>query len=210
MPRSTNSPASRRRRKRVLEQAKGYFGNKSRLYRYANDAVNHALQYAYRDRRNKKRTWRALWITRLNAACRENGITYSRFIEGLEYSNIGLDRKALADIAVRDAAGFTAIVGKIRAALEAKASTDKEGEDISRVEGIGPKIRQILAAAGINTYAKLAETSVERIRELLAAAGPRFKLADPTTWPEQAALAAKGDWRAFNKLTAELKGGRRV
>ncbi|MGH8019176.1 MAG: 50S ribosomal protein L20 [Opitutaceae bacterium] len=210
MPRSTNSPASRRRRKRVLEQASGYFGNKSRLFRYANDAVNHALQYAYRDRRNKKRTWRALWITRLNAACRENGITYSRFIEGLEYSNIGLDRKALADIAVRDPAGFTTIVGKIRTSLDAKSASHKEGDDLGRIEGVGPKIRQILADAGINAYAKLAETSPERIKELLVAAGPRFNAADPTTWPEQAALAAKGDWRSFNKLTAELQGGRRV
>jgi large subunit ribosomal protein L20 len=210
MPRSTNSPASRRRRKRTLEQAKGYFGNKSKLYRYANDAVNHALQYAYRDRRNKKRTWRALWITRLNAACRANEISYSRFIEGIEFANIGLDRKALADIAARDEAGFKVIVDKARAALTAKAEQQKAGDDLTKVEGIGPKIRQILADAGINTFAKLAETSVDRIKELLTAAGPRFKIADPTTWPEQAGLAAAGNWIAFNKLTAELKGGRRV
>ena len=210
MPRSTNSPASRRRRKRVLEQAKGYFGNKSRLYRYANDAVNHALQYAYRDRRNKKRTWRSLWITRLNAACRENGITYSRFVEGLDYANIGLDRKALADIAVRDAAAFTVIVNKTRAALEAKAAVLKEGDDLCKLEGVRTKIRQILADGGITTFAQLAETPVERLKELVAAAGPRFKGIDPSTWPEQASYAAKGDWRSFNKLTAELRGIRRV
>ena len=122
MPRATNAPASRRRRKRVLGQAKGYFGNKSRLFRYANDAVNHALQYAYRDRRAKKRTWRALWITRINIACRDAGITYSRFIEGLAAAGVKLDRKVLADIAVRDEAGFKTLVEQARAALQQKAA----------------------------------------------------------------------------------------
>lgn len=121
MPRVTNAPASRRRRKRVLEEAKGYFGNKSKLFRYAKEAVAHAYQYAYRDRRAKKRTWRALWITRVNAACRANGISYSRFIEGLAAAGIDLNRKVLADIAARDEAGFTAIVEKARAALKQKA-----------------------------------------------------------------------------------------
>lgn len=122
MPRVTNAPASRRRRKRVLKQAKGYFGNKSKLFRYANEAVNHALQYAYRDRRAKKRSWRSLWITRVNIACRANGITYSRFIEGLEAAGVLLNRKVLADIAARDAAGFTTLVEQARAALKQKAA----------------------------------------------------------------------------------------
>jgi len=121
MPRVTNSPASRRRRKRVLKQAKGYFGNKSRLFRYATDAVDHALQHAYRDRRRKKRTWRSLWIVRLNAACRANEITYSRFIEGLNQAGITLDRKVMADIAVRDEVGFTKLVEQARAALQQKS-----------------------------------------------------------------------------------------
>lgn len=120
MPRVTNAPASRRRRKRVLKQAKGYFGNKSKLYRYATEAVNHALQYAYRDRRAKKRTWRSLWITRVNIACRANGITYSRFIEGLEAAGVLLNRKILADIAVRDEAAFKTLVEQSRAALQKK------------------------------------------------------------------------------------------
>jgi large subunit ribosomal protein L20 len=122
MPRVTNAPASRRRRKRMLEQAKGYFGNKSKLYRYATEAVAHALQYAYRDRRAKKRTWRALWITRLNIACRENGITYSRFMEGITAAGIKLDRKVMSDIAAQDAAGFKTIVDQARAALKEKTS----------------------------------------------------------------------------------------
>ena len=122
MPRSTNSPASRSRRKRVLKSARGYFGSKSKLFRYAKDAVDHAGQYAYRDRRAKKRTWRSLWIVRINAACRANDITYSRFIEGLTAAEIVLDRKVMADLAVRDEAGFAGLVAKARDALKAKAS----------------------------------------------------------------------------------------
>jgi len=122
MPRATNSPASRKRRKKVLKEARGYFGNKSKLFRYAKEAVAHAGQYAYAARRKKKSDWRALWIVRINAACRNAGISYSRFIEGLAAANIGLDRRVLADLAVNDAAGFNAIVEKARAALKDKAA----------------------------------------------------------------------------------------
>ena len=120
MPRVTNAAASRRRRKRVLVEAKGYFGNKSKLYRYAMDAVNHAQQYAYRDRRAKKRTWRSLWIVRINAGCRAAGMSYSRFMEGLTASGIVLNRKVLADIAARDEAGFATLVEQSQAALKQK------------------------------------------------------------------------------------------
>ena len=112
MPRATNSPAYLKRRKKMLKQAKGYFGNKSRLYKYAKEAVAHALQYAYRDRRAKKRSWRRLWIVRINAACRENGMNYSRFQEGLKAAEIILDRKILADLAVNDATAFAGLVVK--------------------------------------------------------------------------------------------------
>jgi len=122
MPRATNSPASRKRRKKMLKQAKGYFGNKSRLYRYAKDAVSHALQYAYRDRKTKKRTMRSLWIVRINAACRENGISYSRFTEGMKAAEVTLDRKILADIAVNDPKAFKGLVEKAQEALKAKAA----------------------------------------------------------------------------------------
>src|ERR1022692_4818960 len=98
MARATNSPASRKRRKKVLKYAKGYFGSKSKLFRYAKEAVQHAWQYAYRDRRKKKGEWRSLWIIRLNAACRAAGISYSRFVEGLKASGIELARKVLADM----------------------------------------------------------------------------------------------------------------
>jgi large subunit ribosomal protein L20 len=125
MARATNSPASRKRHKKVLKYAKGYFGNKSKLFRYAKEAVQHAWQYAYIARRKKKGDRRGLWIVRLNAACRANGITYSRFIEGLHAANIGLDRKILSDIAIRDEIAFTALVAQAQDALKTKAAAAK-------------------------------------------------------------------------------------
>ena len=125
MARATNSPASRKRRKKVLKYAKGYFGSKSKLFRYAKEAVQHALQYAYRDRKKKKGEWRSLWIVRLNAACRSAGISYSRFVEGLKAAGIELDRKVLADIAVRDEAAFGALVQHAREALKTKTAAKK-------------------------------------------------------------------------------------
>ncbi len=126
MARATNSPASRKRRKKVLKYAKGYFGNKSKLFRYAKEAVQHAWQYAYAARRKKKGDRRSLWIVRLNAACRNAGITYSRFIEGLAAAKIGLDRKILSDIAIRDEVAFNALVKQAQDALKAKASAAKK------------------------------------------------------------------------------------
>ena len=126
MARVTNSPASRKRRKNMLKYAKGYFGNKSKLYRYAHEAVHHAWQYAYRDRRKKKGDFRSLWIVRISAACRNEGISYNRFIEGLNAAKIGLDRKVLADIAVRDEAAFKSLVKQARDALKDKAAAAKQ------------------------------------------------------------------------------------
>lgn len=122
MPRATNAPAANKRRKKLLKHAKGYYARKSKLYRYAKDAVEHAWQYAYRDRRKKKSTARALWIVRLNAAVRVQGMSYSRFIEGIHAANIGLDRKVLADLAVRDEVAFNAIVQQAQDALKTKAA----------------------------------------------------------------------------------------
>ena len=120
MPRVTNSPASRKRRKKVLKYAKGYFGSKSKLFRYAKEAVQHAWQYAYIDRKKKKANMRGLWIVRLNAACREAGISYSRFIEGLKAAKIELDRRQLSEIAIADATAFKALVAKAQGALKNK------------------------------------------------------------------------------------------
>ena len=122
MPRVKNSGASRARRKKKLEQAKGYYGNKSRSYRSANEQVMHSLRYAYRDRRAKKGEFRRLWIQRINAACRENGTSYSRFIAGLREAGVEVDRKALAELAVSDAAAFAALVGVADAAGAVAAS----------------------------------------------------------------------------------------
>ena len=125
MARATNSPASRKRRKKVLKYAKGYFGSKSKLFRYAKEAVQHAWQYAYRDRKKKKGEWRSLWIVRLNAACRAADISSSRFDEGLKAAGIALDRKVLADIAVNDPAAFESLIKQARESLKAKASAKK-------------------------------------------------------------------------------------
>jgi large subunit ribosomal protein L20 len=121
MPRATNSPASRARRKKVIEEASGYRGRRSKLFRYAKDARMKGKYWAYRDRKTKKRNFRSLWIHRLNAAVRAEGLTYSRFIEGLKAAQIGLDRKVLADLAVEDEAAFKQIVAAAKAALPATA-----------------------------------------------------------------------------------------
>lgn len=121
MPRATNSPASRKRRKRMIDSAKGYRGRRSKLFRYAKDARMKAKYWAYRDRKTRKRNIRALWITRLNAAVRAEGLTYSRFIEGLKAAGITLDRKILADLAVNEAGAFKSIIGQAKDALASKS-----------------------------------------------------------------------------------------
>jgi large subunit ribosomal protein L20 len=119
MPRVKRGVTARARHKKVLAQAAGYTRRRSTAFRVAKEAVMKAGQYAYRDRRNKKRVFRALWIARINAAVREHGITYSAFINGLNQAQIGLDRKVLADMAVLDKPAFAAIVGKVKDSLAA-------------------------------------------------------------------------------------------
>ena len=110
-------PRSRERHRKVIGKAKGYYGRRKNVYRVAVQAVERAAQYAYRDRRRRKRTFRALWIQRINAAAREHGLTYSRFIDGLGKAGIEIDRKVLADLAVREPDAFKALVEKAQAAL---------------------------------------------------------------------------------------------
>ncbi|WP_151704184.1 MULTISPECIES: 50S ribosomal protein L20 [Nitrincola] len=117
MPRVKRGVVARRRHKKILKQAKGYYGARSRVFRVAKQAVIKAGQYAYRDRRQRKRQFRALWIARINAAARINGLSYSRFIAGLKKANIEIDRKVLADLAVHQQATFAAVVEKAKAAL---------------------------------------------------------------------------------------------
>ena len=115
MPRVKRGVTAHRRHKKILKQAKGYYGARSRIFRVAKQAVIKAGQYAYRDRRQRK--LRALWITRINAQSRANGMTYSQLINGLKKANIGLDRRVLADLAVHDKAGFAAVVEQAKSAL---------------------------------------------------------------------------------------------
>lgn len=119
------SVTKRARHRKVLEMAKGYRGRASTCYRVAIERVEHGLQYAYRDRRNKKRTFRALWIQRINAAAREHGMVYSEFMHGLNLAGITLDRKALADIAVQDAGLFKELANKAKAGAKQKPAAAK-------------------------------------------------------------------------------------
>lgn len=120
MPRVKGGTISRARHKKVLKQAKGYFGSKHRLYRTANEQVMHSLKYAYRDRKQNKREFRKLWITRINAACRQNGISYSKFINGLTKANVQINRKMLSEIAIDDPKAFSELVKVALAGLEGK------------------------------------------------------------------------------------------
>jgi len=113
MPRVKRGTLVKKRHKKILEAASGYFGGKKALFKTANEAVAKSGNYAYRDRRNKKRDFRRLWIARINAACRLNGTTYSRFIDGLNRAGIEMDRKVLSDIAISDAAAFTQLVNQV-------------------------------------------------------------------------------------------------
>ena len=118
MPRVKRSVHARKKRRKVLGQAKGYWGLKKSSYKYAKEQVEHSLAYAYRDRKNKKRTFRQLWIIRINAAARANGLSYNQFISGLKAAGVELDRKVLADLAVSDPAAFAAVAEQAKAANE--------------------------------------------------------------------------------------------
>ena len=121
MPRTRNAPATNKRRKKVLKRARGYFGNKSRLFRYAQDAVRRSDQFAYAHRRKKKSVMRRLWIVRINAAVRSHEMSYSRFMAGINAAGIELDRKAISEMAIHDEAAFTALVEKAKSSLTTAA-----------------------------------------------------------------------------------------
>ena len=141
MARVKGGTISRARHKKVLDQAKGYFGSKHRLYRTANEQVMHSGKYAFRDRKQKKRDFRKLWITRINAACRQNDISYSKFINGLNKAEIDINRKMLSEIAIDNPKAFTDLVKVAKDALEGKvtkavketktAKTEKTSSDLS-------------------------------------------------------------------------------
>ncbi|HEY1094430.1 MAG TPA: 50S ribosomal protein L20 [Glycomyces sp.] len=126
MARVKRSVNAKKKRRVVLEEAKGYRGQRSRLYRKAKEQLLHSYTYSYRDRKNRKREFRKLWITRINAAARANGITYNRFMQGLSLAEVEVDRKILAELAVNDAAAFTALVEVARQALPADVNAPVE------------------------------------------------------------------------------------
>ena len=138
MARVKRAVHSKKHRRATLERAKGYYGNKSRSYRAANEQVMHSLQYAYRDRRARKGEFRKLWIQRINAACRLNGMSYSRFIAGLNAAGIEVDRKVLADIAVTDPAAFAKLVEAARSAVPLDAQALKR---FRRYKSCGSRVR---------------------------------------------------------------------
>ena len=123
MPRVKRSVNAKKKRRKVMKAAKGYRGGRGNLYKSAMEAVDKGLQYAYRDRRAKKRDFRRLWVARINAETRVNGMTYSRFIEGLTKSGVEIDRKVLAELAVNDPAGFTKVVDVAKASLTSPAGS---------------------------------------------------------------------------------------
>lgn len=131
MPRSTNNVASRARRKKILKHASGAYGGRHRLFQNAKETVMRGWQFAYRDRKQNKRNFRQLWISRINAACRPLGISYSRLINGLNLAEIEIDRKMLSELAIQDPAGFEAIVAKAKEALKEKSTEPSASREVS-------------------------------------------------------------------------------
>ena len=133
MPRVKGGTISRARHKKVMKQAKGYFGSKHRLFKSANEQVMHSGKYAFRDRKQKKRDFRKLWITRINAACRMNGISYSKFINGLSVAGIEINRKMLSELAIENKEAFTELVKLAKQALNGELKEVKEEKDLSKL-----------------------------------------------------------------------------
>ena len=170
MPRVKNGVVTKQRHKKVLKQAKGYFGSKHRLYKTAKEQLMHSGAYAYRDRKQNKRNFRKLWITRINAACRENNISYSKFINGLNKAGIEINRKMLSEIAIADAKTFTSLVEMANKALagtlkvEEKKATPKketkkevevkeETKDLSKMTVA--ELKEMAKAKGIDGYTSM-------------------------------------------------------
>ncbi len=330
MPRSVNVVAARNRRRKMMKLAKGYFGRRKNVWTVAKNAVEKGLQYAYRDRRNKKREFRKLWITRINAACRQEGISYSKFMFALKQAGVDINRKVLADLAMNHPDAFKSIVSEVKSHVREKpplaeavatvsyfkpaasvisesdtpapapaaeptvvetvtetvevvtetvvenvpepvveaapepepvAETTPEptpepepvvesapeptpepevdeansslglvseqitetvvtetivtetiveqvvADDLTKIEGIGPKIAEKLNEAGIYTWAKLGATETSKIQEILDNAGSRYTVHNPGTWAKQAQMAANGEWDELNKWQDYLEGG---
>ena len=160
MTRVKGGTVARARRKKVLKEAKGYFGSKHRLYKTAHEQVMHSGKYAYRDRRQNKRNFRKLWITRINAACRENEISYSKFINGLSIAGIEINRKMLSEMAIEDMNQFAELVKIAKDALDGKKYTPKEVKTETKAESKKEEVKTV-AKAETKTEAKKATTKKE-------------------------------------------------
>jgi len=268
MARTKTGFVRRRWHKKLLKLMKGQWGTRHRLHRRANEAMLKSFFYAYRDRRSRKRELRKLWIIRINAAARLNGMSYSKLMYGLKNANVEIDRKMLADLAVRDPASFTKIVAlslqnptpltaptvhhyititspksgpqvqqPVRTEVEPSHRTAKkqaapvaeatpvaevtaapvkatrkkkgEGDELTTIEGLGPKSAQALHAAGVTTFAQIASSTAEELEDIVKVKGGVRVLDGQTkTWPKQAQLLVDGDEAGFKKYTDHLVGGR--
>lgn len=271
MARTKTGFVRRRWHKKLLKLMKGQWGTRHRLHRRANEAMLKSYFYAYRDRRSRKRELRKLWIIRINAAARLNGMSYSKLMYGLKNAGVEVDRKMLADVAVRDPATFTKIVAlslqnpsprtaapvhhyitisspksapqaqqpartaevttaragrrqsgaavaeaapvaaAVAAPAKVKASSKKkgDGDDLTKIEGLGPKSAQALTAAGVTTFAQIAALSAESLEDIVKVKGGVRVLDGQTkTWPKQAQFLVDGDEAGFKKYTDHLVGGR--
>ncbi len=216
MARVKTGVVRRKRHKKILKLAKGFYSGRRKHFRKAKEQIERSLVYAYRDRRNKKRDFRRLWITRINAACRLNGLNYSKFMHGLKLANIELDRKILADMAMNDPKAFEAIANKAKEAQGSGAKTDdvkaipgvkpvglkkedvKQVDDLKKISGVGPKIESTLNKIGIFTYDQISkwnDDNVKWVDEYLSFKG-RIGRED---WISQAKTLASGEDTEFSK-----------
>ncbi len=266
MARTKTGFVRRRWHKKLLKLMKGQWGTRHRLHRRANEAMLKSYFYAYRDRRSRKRELRKLWIIRINAAARLNGMSYSKLMYGLKNAGVEVDRKMLADVAVRDPGTFTKIVAlslqnpsprtpapvhhyititsprsapqvqqpvrtevepshrkskrqaapvaeatpvAVAAPVKATRKKKSEGDDLTVIEGLGPKSAQALTAVGITTYAQIAAASAEALEDAVKVkGGVRILDGQAKTWPKQAQFLVDGDEAGFKTYTDHLVGGR--
>ena len=187
MARVKNSVTTKARHKKVLKRAKGYFGSKHRLYKSAKEQLMHSGQYAFRDRRQKKRDMRSLWITRINAACRENEISYSRFIDGLNKAGVEVNRKMLSELAIADPKAFTALVKKANEGLDGKAKAAKKEvkEEVLVVKEVKEDKKEEKKAPAKKEAAKKEAPKAEAKKETVKKAAPKKETAKKEAAPKK-------------------------
>jgi len=224
MVRIKGGTTANKHRKSVLKQAKGYRFGRSNKERQAREAIYHAGNHAFAHRRRKKGDFRRLWTIRINAAVRPHGLSYSQFIGVINTQGFGINRKMLQQIAIDNPEAFDRIVEEVKKHINTSAPAKKaekpvensveekpakkasvKPDDLTKIEGIGPKIASTLTTAGVATFADLAKTSSEKIAEIITDVRGSH---DPTTWPKQAKMAADEKWDELKKWQDELDGGK--